>query len=195
MTNIHEKHLQWFENRTKEERDLAAEIFDYEEKHFQDFTLSKLPAALTDITHKNGKIETLDYGDLNLSLVNHWRFYLKNLSPMVGLCNLKHKTITITKGLEKNHWKSTILHEMIHAYLSVLPIQFKEYFLIEKYKALKKRIPKLDKWIHAHIHHFEYDVARSHELIFLLKSFELDLKLKYPLGTIAGYDRQNWQMK
>lgn len=59
------------------------------------------------------------------------------------------------------------------------------------YKSLKNRIDDLDDRIEAHGHLLNeqqiYSRGGSHDILFLLKSYDLDLKKGYKLGTVFGY--------
>ena len=58
---------------------------------------------------------------------------------------------------------------------------------------LKTKIPKLDDIISSHAHLLTgstiYYRGGLHDILFLLKSFDLDIRMGYPLGTVFGYGR------
>ena len=87
-----------------------------------------------------------------------------------------------------------ILHEMIHlheAVLDGLPTYYRDVVLYCLYKELQSKVPDLDDRIESHGHILnESTLARTggrHDILFLLKSFDLDLRMGYPLGTVFGY--------
>ena len=87
-----------------------------------------------------------------------------------------------------------ILHEMIHlheAVLDGLPTYFREAVLYCLYKTLRDKIPNIDDRIEAHGHILNEsnlsEIGGRHDILFLLKSFDLDLSMGYPLGTVFGY--------
>lgn len=89
---------------------------------------------------------------------------------------------------------SVILHEMIHLHELVIDLQpqfFHDTLLFCLYKDLSKKISDLDERIEAHGHILNSSViARAggtHDILFLLKSFDLDLRKGYKLGTVFGY--------
>lgn len=87
-----------------------------------------------------------------------------------------------------------ILHEMIHlheAVLDGLPTFYHDAVLYCLYKKLQGKVSDLDDRIEAHGHILnEHNLGRiggRHDMLFLLKSFDLDLRMGYPLGTVFGY--------
>lgn len=87
-----------------------------------------------------------------------------------------------------------ILHEMIHLHESVLdglPTYFRDAALYCLYRDLRNKIPDIDDRIEAHGHILnESNLSAAggrHDILFLLKSFDLDLRMDYPLGTVFGY--------
>ena len=91
---------------------------------------------------------------------------------------------------------SIILHEMIHMHecvINELPMYFHDMLYWALYQDLKDQIPMLDSIItdHAHIvnEYSLYQQGGLHDILFLLKSFDLDIRMKYKLGTVFGYGR------
>jgi len=68
---------------------------------------------------------------------------------------------------------------------------------LELYKKLSSQIEDLDSRILAHANiHSGTDIAQrggSHDILFLLKSFDLDLQCGYKLGTVCGYGRDDFE--
>jgi len=114
--------------------------------------------------------------------------YKKNLKAC-GECHLKRKFILINPEQANSEVKLTVLHEMIHAFNYMLFDKYKEFFLIYFYNKLIKKIGK--KKLHRIINlYLDWDLrVKDHSLLFLLKSLELDLRLKKPLGTVMAYGR------
>ena len=91
-----------------------------------------------------------------------------------------------------------ILHEMIHLHefvLNGLPLFYHDTLLWTLYTDLRKRKEiknNLDKIIsgHAHILFGQkiYNEGGLHDILFLLKSLDLDIKMGYSLGTVFGYN-------
>jgi len=74
---------------------------------------------------------------------------------------------------------------MIHAYEYMLPENYRQFLTIMLFDKLQKRIPRLLKKIKKDMH----TLLQIHEPLFLLKSFDLDLRLRKPLGTVYNYER------
>lgn len=93
---------------------------------------------------------------------------------------------------------STILHELIHVHELALgdetvPLYFRDMLFWSLYQQVRKRIPQLDKMISDHAMFLNQKVLNDrggkHDILFLLKSFDLDMRKGYPLGTVFGYGR------
>lgn len=102
------------------------------------------------------------------------------------------KEITISPEFVDND--STILHEMIHAYEDMLESQisfYRDAVLFSLYSRLSKRIPDLEEIIITHANIANQQILNKyggvHDVLFILKSFDLDIKQGYQLGTVFGY--------
>ena len=91
---------------------------------------------------------------------------------------------------------ATIIHEMIHLHESVVnsfPMYYHDTLLWSLYSDLRGKIPELDTIINEHAHilneHSLYMSGGVHDILFLLKSFDLDIKKGYSLGTVFAYGR------
>lgn len=89
---------------------------------------------------------------------------------------------------------AVILHEMIHLHeyvINELPLFYHDAIFVSLYNDLLNKIPDLPQRImeHGHILNEQdlYDLGGLHDILFLLKSFDLDLKMGYELGTVFGY--------
>ncbi len=89
-----------------------------------------------------------------------------------------------------------VMHEMIHLHEFVIneqPMFFHDALLWALYTDLRKRIPKLDEIITGHAHTLTgtslYWRGGTHDILFLLKSFDLDIRKDWPLGTVFDYGR------
>ena len=89
---------------------------------------------------------------------------------------------------------SVVLHEMIHLHefvINELPLYFHDVLLWCLYKDLRGKISDLEQRIEDHGHIVnENHIERwggTHDILFLLKSYDLDLRRGYPLGTVFGY--------
>lgn len=126
-----------------------------------------------------------------------FRIIVEDTKKYDAYVDISEPKIVINKKHVNN--KATILHEMIHAHEYILQKQktlLKEIVLIELYKNLKPQLAKrslnLDAIIfnHANIPHNQYlsEYGGEHDLLFLLKSLDLDLKCDFELFTVFGYD-------
>ena len=89
-----------------------------------------------------------------------------------------------------------VLHEMIHLHeyvLNDLPLYYHDMVYWALYKDLRNKIPDLDCIITEHAHALNenelYRTGGLHDILFLLKSFDLDIRKGFPLGTVFGYGR------
>ena len=146
---------------------------------------------------------------------NNYRFSVGELQEGVaGITLTSERTVTISPAYEDND--DILLHEMIHVFEALYDYEGKEdeykihspvYGLIENsiypfmrdvlfislYNDVKKKIPELDDLIlwHTNIHDGINitEMGGNHDVLFLLKSLDLDLRLGYKLGTICSYGR------
>ena len=123
-----------------------------------------------------------------------FHFKVKELSDCDGYYNHSEQTLLIKQAELDND--RTILHELIHLHESVineLPMYFHDMLYWYLYNDLKGKIPKLDEIISDHAHLLTgsslYSAGGLHDILFLLKSFDLDIKMGYPLGTVFAYER------
>ncbi|MCD7798040.1 MAG: hypothetical protein LUG84_01335 [Akkermansiaceae bacterium] len=109
-----------------------------------------------------------------------------------GCFNPGEQSITIDTEYVDN--ESVILHEMIHLHeyvLNELPMFYHDSYFWCLYTDLRDKIPDLDERIRDYGHvQKENNLAELggvHDLTFLLKSFDIDLRMGYKLGTVFGY--------
>jgi hypothetical protein len=89
---------------------------------------------------------------------------------------------------------------MIHAYESLLEKRWHVYhdiLMISLYNELKSKIDDLDSRILNHTHSIPQvritEQGGSHDLLFFLKSLDLDLRCGFKLGTVCGYGRDEFR--
>ena len=87
---------------------------------------------------------------------------------------------------------------MIHLHEAVindLPMYFHDMLYWALYKELKVKILQLDEIITQHAHILTgstlYSAGGLHDILFLLKSFDLDIRQGYPLGTVFAYGKED----
>lgn len=113
-----------------------------------------------------------------------------------GFYNHHEQLLCLThETMKQDH---AILHEMIHLHESVineLPLYFHDMVYWALYKELRNRIPDLDTMITDHAHILTgsqiYANGGLHDILFLLKSLQLDICKGYPLGTVFAYGRED----
>ena len=123
-----------------------------------------------------------------------FHFKVEPLKGCDGVFNHADQTMTVKPDVLEND--RTILHEMIHLHefvINDLPMYFHDMVYWALYKDLKKKIPELDDIITSHAHLLTgstiYSAGGLHDILFLLKSFDLDIRMGYPLGTVFAYGR------
>lgn len=122
----------------------------------------------------------------------HFRIRVEPLPEGIGQFNTLTKEMTITP--EHINSDSVILHEMIHMYEDMIESQmpfYRDILFFVLYKDLQQRIPDMDKYITDHGQIFNQQAFNNyggvHDILFLMKSLDLDLKQGYKLGTVFGY--------
>ena len=87
-----------------------------------------------------------------------------------------------------------ILHEMIHMHefvLEIYPTYYHDAILYSLYHDLRSKIEDLDRRMERQGHIvMQEELAQFggvHDLLFLLKSFDLHLRMNYHLGHVFGY--------
>lgn len=115
-------------------------------------------------------------------------------TDIVGSYNSLTHTLEIAPGHEDK--PDDILHELIHIYESVvdtLPKYYHDVLVCCLYRELSSRVPDLyDRLIrHAHLYYGD-EITReggNHDILFFLKSLDLDMRCGFELGTVCGYGR------
>ena len=118
---------------------------------------------------------------------------VEHLEDCCGYYNSEEQKLVI----DPDHYKeSTILHEMIHLHEDILLEEapyYRDCVFFALYKSLQKNIPDLDEileeYSHLSIMMRSYGTASAglHSVVFLLKSFQIDIHYSWKLGTTFGY--------
>lgn len=131
------------------------------------------------------ELESFDY--------SYFHIKVEPLEKAAGCFDCQEQTLTIAP--EYLTEDSVIIHEMLHLHefvLNELPLFFRDVVFWTLYNDLKTRLPDLDEQIERHAHILTGDKIMSmggvHDLLFLIKSYDLDLRMGYELGTIFDYD-------
>ncbi|HOC37652.1 MAG TPA: hypothetical protein PKJ77_00055, partial [Thermodesulfobacteriota bacterium] len=116
-------------------------------------------------------------------------FVVKNYSlPVTQLfVHPQFKSIPLTTGRDLEY---TLLHEMIHAYESLIPQALQQYLVLFLYGKLSETFGtgELDRIIRTEQH----CLAVVHDLLFLLKSLDLDLAMDLAPGAIIDYGSEEF---
>jgi hypothetical protein len=116
-----------------------------------------------------------------------------------GICNPKKRVIIIDRNKMRgnDHLTETIVHEMIHAYIAKLqpygydyPLFLYLHGLLSKKLGAKKFKRVFTAFTHVHQVQDACGNELAHSPLFWLKSVELDLRLRRPLGTVAAYGKE-----
>ena len=186
---LHQKYYEWLENRTEKEKDLELFVLLHENL-FDDMCFDR--GSITgEYMIRDNEYKQFE-NDLSLD-AEYFKFIVDNIQEFDGTTYRNDRKIIIKDKCCTN--EPIILHEMIHAHEFIINLRnpiLKDIVLLELYKNLKLKIPRLDDWIfnHANIPH-NLDLASKygeHDLLFFLKSLDLDLKCGFDLFTVFGYD-------
>lgn len=180
-------HIKWWGSHSEEEDELESKVIDFEE-YFTDMSLKDYTKELTTFESKDGITMEEDLSEVFELDFAKWRFKIvEDLGPAGAECKGLEKIIWVTRKEKKD--RITILHEMIHGYEYMLleaGEPFQQYVTLRLLEKLFPKIPDLMEKIKFDFHL----LRRVHSPLFMLKSLDLDLRLKKPLGTIYSYGRE-----
>lgn len=193
---LHQKYYEWLENRTEKEKDLEKFVRPLEYL-FADMCFRQV-SITGNYMLRNGKYLTFRQS-LELD-EQYFRLAVDSIEKheeKAAYIDVISRKIVVDKRHIND--KPAILHEMLHAHEFILEKRkplLKEIVLLELYKDLKPKLSQknidIDTWIfnHANIPHNEdlAGVGGEHDLLFFLKSIDLDLKCGFELLTVFGYD-------
>lgn len=195
---------EWEKTATEQEIKLSEVVFNYEKEYFDDMTLFEPNSIIANFMlyqdqDKEGKLFDTCVGiplELESLFCNSYRFYVRDIDTpdRLGEINTQERTITISP--ESVDDKVVILHEMIHAYINILndlPMFYRDILFMCLFSYLKTIVPNFDDCIIRHSHLYEAKSLMKeggvHDMLFLFKSLDLDLRCGYKLGTVFGYGR------
>lgn len=164
----------------------------YEHHYFRDFALRSALKS-SPVIHGLIRQNEEDDPDSKGVTLNGWSIKTKGRlrkdGDLDGLCRMSSRAIILKKGLPKRRLRIVLLHEMVHAYEFQLSQARRELILVYLYGRLAKKLgeSKLQTFIDIHSHGALY--VPDHSLLFLLKSLDLDVRLKKAFGTVAAYGR------
>jgi len=178
----------WFEfyaTASDEERGLYEKVESFG-KYFRDMLFSE-----DDDEMAMGIPEELEYMDYTW-----FRYIVEPMEGKDGYYNPTEQILAISSAIEDN--TAIILHEMIHLHedmVNELPLFYHDILYWRLYTKLREKIDNLEELIHDNTFLYEnQDRFRDgglHDIVFLLKSFDLDLIMGYKLGTVYGYGKQD----
>ena len=199
-----------FEEMDVEELEIWRKMLGYDEEYFLDMKFGK-----PEIRREFGRIEVKEKMGTSKEYIEDsplsteascytakWiiRLVDKTKDEMMAQCVKENKEIKITKGLDKNRLKFTLLHELIHVYEALYEEFkyceiYKQWLCIYLYESIKKRIGEklIKKILEYELNYFIFRESRYrsfHSLLFLFKSLDLDLYLGKRFGTVYGYGRE-----
>lgn len=181
-------------NNDIKSRLLLAEL---ESKYFKDLTLKQFDESeISAVTLDDG---SQAFSDLpKVSILGKYRIDIAKppkSEPAVAICDWDKKVITLFRGRYEKHKEITLLHEMVHAYDHELVRYqtWRDYLLIYLYNKISDKLGK--KRMHSILtleSHPGFCENMAHNLLFVLKSLDLDLMLKKKLGTVFAYGRAKY---
>lgn len=199
--------FEWYNTKASEdEKKLADYVQEYSEEYFSDFRFEadSLVSAYVEAESSadNGQTwfsdpilppyDFIQYFDL--IVLESTQYKVESWEDCAGVFNSRDFSITIAPEFIDE--KSTILHELIHLHECVIdqiPKFYHDILLLCLYNDLKNKIDDLDQRILNHTHVFSgekiTDLGGNHDILFLLKSLDLDLRCGYKLGTVCSYGR------
>ena len=194
--------MDWYwSEATEEQKRLHDRYMLFDETLFGDMVFAEGSASRKLIEIKSKAVNSDSWLDDVMTLPDELEYYNSNwfktqISDLeehaMGQFDPVNQIITISpKAVDSD---SVLLHEMIHAHefvVNEMPMYFHDMILWALYTDLKCKIDGLDDAISQHAHFLnEWDIARfggCHDILFLLKSFDLDIRQGYTLGTVFGY--------
>ncbi len=204
--------FEWYQRKASEdEKKLADHVLEYSDEYFTDFRFE--PETVVDgFTNAESSSDGEKTWEKDLIRPNYpFLEYFDQLvlgslqykvepfedENCVGMFNTLDFSLTISPNYLDD--KSVILHELIHIYeyvINLIPKFYHDILLVRLYNDLKNKVDDLDKRIqdHTHVYMGEEITADGgdHDILFYLKSLDLDLRCGYKLGTVCGYGRDEF---
>lgn len=192
----------WYFKASQEERNLIDKVYSFED-FFGDMLFQQDSCTYDLLKCQSKPLDSDEWEDSTMDLPDeleyfNYEFFRFVVGPLendvAGQYNQMTQTLTVTPEYLSDD--AVILHELIHLHEFVvndLPLYFHDMVLWSLYKGLSHKIPKLNEIISGHAHLLTgssiFNQGGLHDILFLLKSFDLDIRQGYPLGTVFGYGR------
>lgn len=181
----------WFDyygNATDEERNLYMKVAEFGSM-FKDMLFE---TEMEDEAESLAVPEVLEYFDYT------WFTYrVLELDSCDGYYDHSEQVLAISDKLSQDDYEPMVLHEMIHLHEDVInefPLYYHDILYWELYSDLKNKISNLDELILKDTSLYKstdmYRDGGLHDILFLLKSYDLDLRKGYELGTVYGYGKR-----
>ncbi len=187
-------YAKWYVTCSPAEAQLRLQAIKYEERYFRDLTLQEArirKRILRWEEEEDGRMVWYHH-DTSITLGRRWIFrYCPPQSGSCGDCNFEKRTIRIFQGFSPEEEKSTLLHEMIHAYESMLSPTWNNWLLLDLNDRMRRVFGprKVRRWIDLTAHIMAEQ--SGHSCFFLLKSIDLDARLDWQVGTTFAYGRKS----
>ena len=165
---------------------LMCEALTYEDQYFKDMTMK----------HRSIEEPYTNFDNPPSISIVDWKIVEKKLRKREGYCNAHNLEIVLKQGVPSKERKLTLLHEMIHAYEAELKwanqLNIRELVFIFLYKNLMKRLG--DKKANSLLKTVSQSIfwTSRHSILFILKSLDLDIRLKLPFGSVVAYGRTDF---
>ena len=198
-----EEFLDWYQNQaTTRDKELHDRLYDFGDL-FDDMLfeggciqeLIKCEIAVKKHEWIEQRIESPD--ELEYFSYNAYKTEIIDDTNNIAFFNCLDKVLCISA--EHMNEDYILLHEMIHLHedvLNCIPTFYRDSLLWALYSSLKKKVHNLDQLISAHAMvaggQIVYSMGGTHDILFFLKSIDLDIRMGYSLGTVFGYDSANF---
>ncbi|MBI5571158.1 MAG: hypothetical protein HY914_14535 [Desulfomonile tiedjei] len=173
-------YLQWARSCTQEESKLQDRALDLDAECFADIRFDE------PICDDNGMPLT---SPIDGSPLDGFRFLIDPAMDDCGTCQAKLRTIT----LHPDHLDdATLVHEILHVYdefLASNPV-YRDFWVTRLYSRLRTRLEDIDGLCALNITQDVLSHDGGHSIFFMLKAYDLDLRLGLSPGTVFGY--QDW---
>lgn len=193
--------LNWYQTASEDDKKLFEKVEDFaylfDDLIFEEGTDTYSYAIARSEADGEWTADTHHIPDDLLYFSYAWfTYHVKDLGPRyLGCFNFQEKSLSVCPAaLNNDH---VILHEMIHLHEHVINshhLYMHDIVVWCLYKKLKVKIADLDQKIDE-CSHFQTqnditNIGGVHDILFLLKSFDLDLRMGYKLGTVFGYESE-----
>ena len=194
---------EWYQAASKDDIKLFERVEDFSYL-FEDMVFSNGTPTHEFIKCQSKLVESDEWIDDEVPLPEEieyfsytfFTYHIANLEGFSGCFNRKDYSLSV--GPFSIDDDSVVLHEMIHLHefvINDLPMFYHDAVLYCLYRDLSHKITDLNERIEAHGHILNSsqiaETGGVHDILFLLKSFDLDLKMGYKLGTVFGYGMAN----